>query len=98
MQQDTHGRHDRHASSSAAACRRSHNHHTLITLHGRLQHARTTPRIIHAACASAGGGVGLSGRRKIRTRAVGSSPPEPRRKAASEDDVLLLLAMECNMP
>lgn len=40
----------------------------------------------------------MSGRRKIRTRAVGSSPPEPRRKAASEDDVLLLLAMECSMP
>lgn len=72
-----------------------HNHRTQTASAAT---ARTTPRIIQAACASAGGGLGLSGRRKIRTRAVGSSPPEPRRKAASEDDVLLLLPMECSMP
>jgi hypothetical protein len=57
--------------------------------------------MIQAACASAGGGLVLSGSKNINTRAVGSSPPDPSRKAPRANDVLLLLLlllMEVIMP
>ncbi len=49
---------------------------------------RTTPRMIHAACARAAGGLLSSGSRNMSTRALGSSPPEPRRKAPRACDAL----------
>jgi hypothetical protein len=51
---------------------------------------RTTPRMIHAACARAAGGLLSSGSRNMSTRALGSSPPEPRRKAPRACDALQL--------